>query len=359
MVLSAVSGTMLSGYVDTSAIWLFGTGNTLYGRSFDGSAKQDGFNLNVVKLQLEKPLEEQEWSAGYTVGLLFGPDADTLASTSTLLPGATGTSGFAVENAYVSLRAPVGNGLDFKAGVWSSVVGYEVFESGSNPNYSRSFGYFIEPIIHTGILASYRFCDAFSVSAGIADRGDVNIINLRSGTESLKTYLGSFTFTAPEGAGFLEGATLTAGVCDDGLTARKDMINYYAGATLPTPVEGFNIGLAYDYRANGLFDSSYENAVSAYLTYQATEKLKLASRSEFASGSAAAGGGAGAFGVTAFPGKNVQLFGQTVTADYALWGNVVTRAEFRWDHSLTGQGLFNDGDDQNALSLAANIIYRF
>ena len=56
-VLTALSSTTLSGYVDTSAIWKFGSGNgPLPGRSFDGTPKQDGFNLNVVKLTVEKPL---------------------------------------------------------------------------------------------------------------------------------------------------------------------------------------------------------------------------------------------------------------------------------------------------------------
>src|SRR5450756_1029172 len=73
--LTAVSATTLSGYVDTSAIWKFGTGNNLVGRSFDGANKQDGFNLNVVKLSLAKPLDEGQWSAGYQADLLFGPDA--------------------------------------------------------------------------------------------------------------------------------------------------------------------------------------------------------------------------------------------------------------------------------------------
>jgi hypothetical protein len=89
-VLTALSSTTLSGYVDTSAIWMFGTGNTLYGRSFDqgsnaalsGLNKQDGFNLNAVNLTLEKPLTEGGWSAGYRAELMFGPDANALASSS-------------------------------------------------------------------------------------------------------------------------------------------------------------------------------------------------------------------------------------------------------------------------------------
>ena len=66
----------LSGYVDTSAIWKFGTGNgRLPGRAFDGVGKLDGFNLNVLNFVLDQPLDEARWSAGYHVSLLFDPDA--------------------------------------------------------------------------------------------------------------------------------------------------------------------------------------------------------------------------------------------------------------------------------------------
>jgi hypothetical protein len=53
-VMTALSQTTLSGYVDTSAIWSLGSPNgTLAGRTFDGTGdKLDGFNLHAVKLVL-------------------------------------------------------------------------------------------------------------------------------------------------------------------------------------------------------------------------------------------------------------------------------------------------------------------
>src|SRR5690242_6464330 len=81
-VMTALSTTTLSGYVDTSAQWNLGTGNAnnpFY--AFGGPTKADGFNLNVVKVTLEKPADAAEgWAAGYKVDLLFGPDANTLAT---------------------------------------------------------------------------------------------------------------------------------------------------------------------------------------------------------------------------------------------------------------------------------------
>src|SRR5688500_6370574 len=168
--MTALSQTTISGYVDTSAIWSPGSPNgVLHGRTFDASSdKLDGFNLHAVKLRLEKPLDEGQWSAGYMADLVFGPDANyysTLPNAST----AADADDFAVKQAYVSLRAPVGNGLDIKLGVWDTLIGYEVFESVNNPNFSRSYGYYIEPTHHTGVLLSYHVADWLSVSGGVAN----------------------------------------------------------------------------------------------------------------------------------------------------------------------------------------------
>lgn len=364
-VMTALSSTTLSGYVDTSAILKFGAGNKTVGRSFDGDAKQNGFNLDVVKLQLEKPLDEGQWSAGYKVALLFGPDANTMASTSTGTGNAT--SDFAIKNAYVALRAPIGNGLDFKVGVFDTMMGYEVFDAGSNPNFSRSYGFYLEPYIHTGVSASYKVSDVLSFSAGVADPNNVlinaNTINARSSVKSLLSYMGAFTVTAPEGAGFLKGAALTGAIMDHGIAGEPDVIQYYVGGTMPTPIKAITLGLAYDYRGNDAsqgVSSRYANAVAGYLVLQASEKFKIATRAEYATGtSGLTTTGAPVSWYISKPGKNNELFGLTTTLDYSLWASTITRLEFRWDHDLSNTGIFNDGSDVNCLSVALNVIYNF
>ncbi len=365
---TAVSSTTLSGYVDTSAVWKFGTGNaSLPSRSFDGADKQDGFNLNVVKLSLEKPLDEGQWSAGYKADLLFGPDAQTYQQ----IIGGGAPDQVGIQQAYVALRAPVGNGIDFKMGVFDTIVGYESFDSYKNPNWSRSYGYAIEPLQHTGVLASYQATDWLGLSAGIANTVNSSI-NQRAfrtpegwADESEKTYMGGVTLTAPESMGFLKGATLYGAIINglNGPAYATDnrLTQYYAGATIPTPLEGLSVGAAYDYRANGMagkVDSSYANAVAGYISYQATEKLKLNNRFEYASGTK------GTFFTIADNRHNDEVVADTVTVDYSLWANVITRAEFRWDHYLDqNPGAFGGNAtsdlDSNAFSLALNVIYKF
>src|SRR5438093_4793398 len=155
-VLTALSATTLSGYVNTSAIWKVGTGETpLPGRAFDGPGKQDGFNLDVFSLKVEKPLDEGQWAAGYLAQMWVGPDAVGF-NPSINGSGGLGTGEAIIKQAYVLVRAALGNGIDFKIGPFNYIGGYESPDAGDNPNYSRSYGWTLEPASHTGVLASYR-----------------------------------------------------------------------------------------------------------------------------------------------------------------------------------------------------------
>ncbi|MEW6303913.1 MAG: outer membrane beta-barrel protein [Verrucomicrobiota bacterium] len=369
-VMTAVSGTQISGYVSTSAIWKFGTGTTVPFRAYDGTAKQDQFNLDVVNLTVSKPLDEGEWAAGYKAELLFGPDANALATSST----GFNISDFNIKQAYVALRAPVGNGIDLKVGVWDTIIGYEVFNAGDNPNYSRSFGYLLEPTTYTGLQASYRFSDSVAVVAGVANGQGVGVaINGTGATvdESEKSYMAGFTLTAPDSWGALAGSTLSAGVVDhaSGAGTGSDIINWYVGGTFKTGVEGLTVGASYDYQgrdADPTAAAFYANAIAGYVSYQATEKMKLSLRGEYASGSSgtAAGVATGPFSVfgKAIAGSNTELFGVTGTVDYSLWENVISRLELRWDSDVSGgpqiYGLAAN-PDKNAVSVALNVIYKF
>lgn len=368
MVQTALSSTTLSGYIDTTAIWKFGTGNgNMPGRVYDGTDVQDGFNLNVVSLTLNKPLDETEWAAGYNVQLLFGPGAAKRGTGSFIpstVPAVNTPSGgdVAFNEAVVLLRVPVGNGLDFKVGQFGTYNGYEAYDTYKNPNWSRSYGFYIESSAHTGVSASYKFTDWLSAQAGIGNMaGFNNQVNAKyNGAESKKAYLGMVTLTAPESFGFLAGATLSAGYTGgvNGPNNSWMQENWYVGASIPTPLTGLSVGLAYDYTTGINFADSYANALAAYLSYQATEKLKVNTRFDWANGSN------GVFGYTAATAGHDELFSFTSTVDYSLWANTITRLEFRWDTSLTGDTPFGGAiggppSNKNALSVGLNIIYMF
>ena len=376
-VMTAVSATTLSGYVDTSIIWRPGTatagGATTGAGAFTGPGKQDGFNVNVIKLRLEKALDESEWAAGYRAELLFGPDA-TAYNTSF---NAAGFEDFSIKDAYVNLRAPIGNGLDIKIGSYSCLMGYESFEAGDNANYSRSYAWQSEPTQHTGILASYKVSDSVTLKAGAANTYGAGIgVRTAKSTrdESRKTYMASMVLTAPESFGAFKGATLTAAATKgfaNGLGSSSDAVGYYVGLSTPTGLDGLTVGASYDY--TGVSDdtkragttSAYFNAAGLYTSYQATEKLKLNLRGEYASSTTGfimgfTGGAAGA----GLPNGD-KVMAATLTADYSLWANVISRVEARWDHDLSNKSdgsLFDTragGGAKNMMTLALIVIYKF
>jgi hypothetical protein len=365
---TALASTTLSGYVDTSVQWNIGTGNAaLPPYAFGGSGKADGFNLNVVELRLDKPVEAADvWGAGYHVDLLAGPDANALFTQSSGIP-----ADFAVKQAYIALHAPVGNGLDFKLGVWDTIIGYEVFESANNPNFTRSYGYSLEPTTHTGLLTTYQFCESLSANFGIANTFGPTI-NGRAHepqgnqAESFKTYMGSLTYTVSTNCGFLSGSTLSAciingynaGVLDVTTgTFGKNETHYYVGGTVNTPISGLKAGAAFDYI--DVHNTSGEiYSVGGYLAFQATEKLSLYGRAEYVRqrGDAAILGTTPAGTVATMPERAAEL---TATIQYDLWKNVLSRLEFRWDRSLSGTGVWGDTGLLNQCEFIANFVYKF
>ena len=162
---TALSATTISGYVDTSMVWNPGTGNAKTAPYAFNAGKQDGFNLDSALIQIQRSPDTSKWAAGYTLSLQAGSDVVTKD---------------AIRQAYVELMVPVGNGIDLEIGQWDNIIGYESNDDYKNPNWSRSYGYSIEPTTHTGVLGTYKFSDAISLQLGVANSLDTLGINGRN-----------------------------------------------------------------------------------------------------------------------------------------------------------------------------------
>jgi len=373
---TALSNTTISGYVSASFNWdIYPGGAAQVGSPsafipFQPLYKQDGFNLDVVKLSISKPEDESPWASGYQVDLLFGPDAVGYNPSW----NSSGYSDFAIKQAYVALRTPVGNGIDWKIGVFDSPLGYEVFDAGSNPNYTRSIGYAIEPTELTGILGTYKINDEWSVSLGVANTltSGINSRDFESGFGDgagsfwKKTILGSLAYTAPSSWGWAAGSSMYAGAIygytDQSFGYGNDyQANYYAGVTLNTPWKQLTTGFAFDFADH--FDAFPINVwvLGGYGTFKATDKLSFNARAEYAKASFIPSG----------TGDSPDLFEFTGTIEYDLWANVISRLELRWDHVLDNKNAvaegayeFTDYDydtvfNRDSVGLYANIIYKF
>ncbi len=154
----------------------------------------------------------------------------------------------------MALRTPVGSSaIDWKIGVWDTIIGYESSSDPANPNYTRSYGYSIEPTTHTGILGTYKINDMFTVQAGVA-----NGSNLGGACSCWRQW--SCTFKNPRKPTWvqLHSQPRTVGV---GQKAQRSMralstlttaelvafnagtTSFYAGATVPTPLTALKVGV--------------------------------------------------------------------------------------------------------------------
>jgi hypothetical protein len=372
---TALSNTTISGYVDVAAQFNPGGGGGGYYATpnYSFGNKANGINLNVVDIALDKPLDESPWASGYHVELWFGADATALGTTRSPLSYGNNiyygnyystSSPAAIRQAYISLRTPIGNGIDWKIGVWDTIIGYEGTTSGVNPNYSRSFGYNMEPTTHTGVLGTYKVADALTISAGLADTSWLNGGYTASYNNSLyyPTVLGLVTLTAPDSFGWAKGATLTGGIINT--SGSQDTgggaTSWYAGFTLPTPVSALKLGGAFDYLNVHHGYNSWD--IAGYGTFQINDKTSFNLRAELNEGQS-----------SDFAQEEI-----TATLQYNLWANVLTRLEFRWDHTEHGYGYQSAGSGQpigssyyygenysngtpekDAFLLAAQLIYTF
>jgi hypothetical protein len=394
--MTALSATTVSGYVDTSAVWNPGTGNANpapyvfnTGAGAPGTGRQDGFNLDSVDIKISKPQEEAGWSAGYTAEINVGPDAKVMDG-----------GAYPIRQAFVALHMPIGNGIDWEFGRWDGLLGYESNDNYKDPNFTRSWGKTFEPTDHTGLLGSYNVNSSINLQAGVADTlSTFGFINARSDLgspviESKKSLVSLITLTAPDSWGSFKGSALYAGFDygegDSGGPATTsynpttgttvgtghDRQELYIGTTINTPVKDLTFGASWDWIhhfdvASGfgapIFDARYVDSVAVYGSYKLTDKLSFNGRAEYANGPGLgaltlanpANGGATTLGFD----KVIALTG---TLQYDLWANVISRLEVRWDHAADTTSPFGGDaatgglpDKKNEVLLAANVIYKF
>jgi len=320
-VLTALSSTVISGSVEASYVGSLSSSNNL--------TDSDGFLLNGASLAIGSPLGEGDYSAGYNVELLLGDRADVFSNDGS-------SDGLHIKNANIGLNLPFGNGVDLTVGLFDTIVGYEVEASGNNPNVRRSYGYGLEPLTHTGLLASTSLTDSVNVSFGLANAFDSTKNNANNSIDGNGNfaYLVGLEVTAPESLGFLSGSTVYVGYESgpqaDASNGEDDKL-LYVGASMASPIEGLSLGVAYDDLES--HDAPDQDAVALYAVWDISDGVSLAGRYD-----------------TLDTGSDTKSM-WTATLGYSVWDNVLTRLEY---NSETG-----DGDRGDSTGFALNLYYQF
>jgi putative OmpL-like beta-barrel porin-2 len=349
---TALSGIKLSGYAEAS--YLYSTaalpGGPVVGRSFDRF--HDQFTLNVVKLVLDKGFDPGKLTAGFHADLLFGQNA-TLIQSAGLNLGDDGD----IEQLYVTLNVPTanGNGIQFKAGKWVTLMGLEVIEDVVNPNWSEGNQFlFVENFTSTGLEVDYKWNKYFDTELRVFNGWDVvqdnntrkSFMGRLGITPDDKTVIGLVGYLGPEQANNddakRKGVDLVVNRKFGGRVSAWGQFDYGkedANAALPDPTR----------------DADWW-AVGGWLTLDMTPKVGIALRGDYLDDKQGARTSAAPF-TAPFPGNlRNKLSSGTATLNIRAWENTLLRPEIRYDHSNVS-GAFGDSNDQVTLGLSAAYIY--
>ena len=390
-------GIQLSGYVDSGYSYNFNSSSksAVTGRFGSDEASRGDFNLYAVKLALEKAMTaENKAQAGFRTDVMIGEDAYYLANRYTSVNQGDNDSQNSnylfLEQAYVSIRAPVGNGWDFKVGKFASILGYEVMERPANMNTTYGLLFDAMPLYYTGVLSSYKFDDYIDVKLGVVNGSNSDNNTTTSGGGDGCAVLAALNVTAPGGNAnwsnnfqyssnednntFYGTRWSTTGVDTQNTNSDNEgsgsghaliynswgnwvpkfadnKLLFAFNALLATATTGVN-----PYQSAGYGYSTTWYGAGAYAKYQINDWFYLASRGEYLSGSNGA-----IFDEEDNRAGAPSRWEYTVTSGFNVIDNLLIRAEYRldWGNQTTYSSGTPSVYSAPAHYAGAEIVYSF
>jgi hypothetical protein len=385
------SGILLTGYVDSGYSYNFNSSDMskVSGRFGSDEASRGDFNLYAVKIALEKSLSnENKAQAGFRTDVMIGEDAYYLAnryasSNANFGDNNSQNSNYLfLEQAYASLRCPLGNGWDFKVGKFVSILGYEVIERPANMNVTYGLLFQAMPLYYTGVLSSYRFDNYLDAKLGVVNGSNTDNNTTTALTGDGCSILAALNLTAPGGNANWsnnfqyssnednnssgEPRNSTTGVSTQNFSDSgsghaliynswgnwapkfaEDKLLFSFNALLGTA----NTGVSYNNSFGWGYSTTWYGA-GAYLKYQFNDWFYLASRGEFLSGSngaimTEADNKAGA------PSR----WEYTLTAGFNVVDNLLIRSEYRMDWGNQTSFNFEAPDGTPSVPYSAPAFY--
>jgi hypothetical protein len=379
---TAQKGVKLSGYVDTGYSYNFtgassGTSGVT-GRLASDSAGKGDFNLYAVKIALEKALtSENKAQAGFRTDVMIGEDANYLinrAYSYNFDNDNQNSNALFLEQAYVEIRAPVGNGWDFKVGKFVSILGYEVIERPANMNTTYGLLWQQMPLYYTGVLSSYKFDDYLDAKLGVVNGSQTDNNTSTSGKGDGCAVLAALNVTAPGGNANWSNNFQYSSNNDNNTWQFSNMSSTSTSLELSSSGTGYTFiynswgnwapKFANDkllFAFNALLGTSSINGqnfrnldpsqpgttwfgAGAYAKYQFNDWFSLCNRGEYLGGNNPC---KPLFNAGSQNGTGLSLWEYTLTAGFNVIDNLLIRAEYRLDW---GNGSVNN---QNAESFSA------
>jgi hypothetical protein len=358
--------------------------------------QSNNFQLNQALVTMQRtPDPKVDYDVGFALQALYGTDGRYLHYVGVLDQATNMRYQPAIIQANVQLHTPwlFASGIDLKAGMYPTPMGYEVIDPSQNPFYSHSYIYnFGVPSLHTGVLAIAHVNDMVDVYLDV-DSGVNTALGPYAGDNN-SSYAGLAGFNLTLLGGNLTILALThIGPENPGRTVplANRYYRYYADSVITwkaTDKLTLTTELDYVHDDNPAVDSPTAFGAAQYASYALTDTLSLNGRVEVFDDEKN-------FFVAAFPGNQdfataqagyatpltaysagalgkATTYGElTLGVTYKAAGlpapisGLLIRPEIRYDTTLNGVNAFNGpsatgaGKDTGVLTIAADFVLTF
>ena len=403
-------GFQISGAAQASYTQNFNSPNTNLNqlRIFDTAS--NSFSADVFQLMVERPATPGSATdrVGFRARVDFGAQSRFSRARTNYQPG-TDSAELDLQEVYAEYLAPIGNGLKIQVGKINTLIGLEVINSWENPNFSRSFTFGLaQAFTETGVRFTYPIATWATAAVGwvngwdnIEDNNKGKTVTWNLALTPVPMFGISFygSYGAEQSNGNAQFGNAATGVCSSGSTqCDPNAKRIVAGSLItikPTDKDTLIIEPYYGNETNASFTSAGGNArwnaILAYYTHDFNDQTQphafsarvrgeifedaggarsCVGGNNFNGGTNVCAGGPGGFvpgvvfggnGFNAQTGGGVPqtLWETTLTLQYKPAPSLLTRTEYRYDHS--NKNVFVDGNEakNNQSTLSFSVVYLF
>lgn len=362
-------GVDISGHIEASYTWNFENpqGDVNVGRVFDD--QHDELYLNQIDVTVQRTLTPDDnpqtgyadhVNFGFVMEWIYGQDSRLIHSNGLFdhhADDGARNEEFDLNQAFVTVGVPVGNGLLFTVGKFVTPIGYELINPTLNPLYSHSylFGFAI-PFTHTGVMAKYSFNENFSLTGGIVRGWDQSLED----NNDEPSYFVSAGYTwnrdDAEPINFIVTGMTGPEQANEGGNWRSIVdviVSTKVSDQLTVAVNG-DYAYEEDAQLNNEGIATGKQAqwygVAGYATYEISDMFSVSARGEwFNDHDNVRGLGTNVYEATL--GVAIKPF-----ANHEIGSHLIIRPEVRYDYAE--QGIF-DGGENDQLTVAADVIFTF
>ena len=323
-------------------------------RAFD--REHNSFTLDNVEISVFKPSTEKD-----PIGFGFTTNYGEIARRLTFVPSEMTSNtrvdndDFTISQGFVTYKAPVGKGIDFKFGKFATWIGAELWESVDNPNYSRSLLYQnCIPFTNTGLAVSYPLLDNLTATGYLVNGWDTFADN-----NDGKTLGYQFNWAVAENTSFIVNGSHGTEQ-DDDLSPGADgnWRHFWDLILVLKPLDKTTVNLNFDFGTEkgaegiggGFFASPTGNngkwwGFSGIISQDITDSFGLALRGEYFDDNDGARVGV----------MGLRVSEVTLTANIKIRENLLVRPEIRYDDA--DQEIFAGQDNQLTTSIAFAYLF--